>query len=1122
MTMRRDWQGGLAAALVLASALTAAAAPVAEQEDRRGRTQPGLVVETGARTATCDVLLFTADGDRILAAGDDKVVRSWHFTPQGLDPTSVQTLRWPTWRDQRGSIYALALSRDERHVAVGGYGVRTGAVAVLDRRTGEVEGVLTDTKGNTKPIRAAAFSPTGETVVFGNEDGGIWRWRWRSGRDNDCDRLDRHAPSAEQNFVRLLAFTDNTHLLSVTEQGQVEVWDVTQTNGRPDSDLNLFLGQRLRTVQRSSDGGWLVAGTEGSPGHNWVLLRALQGGAAHDIPLEKGDYPRSLAFDARGQRLAVAVGHRTDSDFFIEEDDRIVVYDLTGKEPVESGRLGPTYHADALAFHPNQNFLAVAGGANHEVTLWDLATARVAGEPIRSPGSCLWGVGLGDKDHFLGFREQRNPQPAGPDDYAAGPWRVFDLERRKFVSAEGFRPAPSPAADGWKVVADPKNQYRWSVQDPGGKTWPLPLNLFDAVPRCFAFLPGRGGKPTRLVVGHYWGASVFELAKGQPPRRVRWLIGHQSEVMALAPSADQTWLVTASRDQTIAAWNLEDWKYHPALGADFVVVNDQGKTKVVVAHIDPGSPAWEAGLKENDEVVLLHVNIRDFLYDPEHLQEDNGVRFGEVGDAERCVQKLAAAEPAQELDFRVRRGQQLIGTLTTLKERPLWRFFPTRDGQWVLWMHQNFFYDTSTNGDSFIGWQVNPDLRNSYERPTFYKAEQFRKKLQRPGIIDDLLGEHRVGPVLERAKEANPLSLGNIEPPQVSVAAAPGRVAAGDVTVTLAVTPHGESPEQNLDRVELWVNDFRLETWQDPSPGKFEAVRVAGSRLHPGSNVVTVQAYNKAGIRADGKAEVVYDPPQPPAKPRLHALLVAVGNYSGATPLADGKPPKNLPSVKDAEAMEKALVRQRHNGLYGNAGKIITLLDQDVSRQAVLGALRRLKDEVAADDRLVVFLSGHGDLISPGPSGGTFVFCGPQYDRDRPKQTGITAPELYEGLAPIPCRKVLLLDACHAGDAAVNTSQVRSLTPGNLGVVALCACDGRQEAAATERLGSLFTHALVEALDAQRDFRKASGGRHTLDTAELFGYVRTRLPKLLREVGADDQTPVCFPTPPEPLLLAAD
>ena len=70
----------------------------AEESDRRSRREPGLILETGGRTGACDALLFTADGHRLLAVGDDRVVRSWGFDGKALSPDRV--LRWSVWRQR--------------------------------------------------------------------------------------------------------------------------------------------------------------------------------------------------------------------------------------------------------------------------------------------------------------------------------------------------------------------------------------------------------------------------------------------------------------------------------------------------------------------------------------------------------------------------------------------------------------------------------------------------------------------------------------------------------------------------------------------------------------------------------------------------------------------------------------------------------------------------------------------------------------------------------------------------------------------------------------------------------------------------------------------------------------
>src|SRR5262249_20303805 len=124
------------------------AAPPLPAQDNRRYDSPDLILETGTRTGPCDALIFCkdSDGECLLAAGDDQVGRSWDFVGGQLLGKSPRkqarphVLRWKVYREQRGAIFAMALSpdREHRHVCIAGNGMMPLAVVVLDRFTGEV------------------------------------------------------------------------------------------------------------------------------------------------------------------------------------------------------------------------------------------------------------------------------------------------------------------------------------------------------------------------------------------------------------------------------------------------------------------------------------------------------------------------------------------------------------------------------------------------------------------------------------------------------------------------------------------------------------------------------------------------------------------------------------------------------------------------------------------------------------------------------------------------------------------------------------------------------------------------------------------------------------------------
>src|SRR5262249_50555197 len=156
--------------------------------------------------------------------------------------------------------------------------------------------------------------------------------------------------------------------------------------------------------------------------------------------------------------------------------------------------------------------------------------------------------------------------------------------------------------------------------------------------------------------------SVHELKPGKKPKRIKLCVGHQGEVTALGVSADGTWLVSSSNDQTIAAWTLTNkWPSQAILGAAF---EPRGERLRITA-VDAGSPAWEAGLLVGDEVTL-------FAFGGKRVD----------GGPAAWLDRLRDPVPGKEHYFRVLRDGKTIDTLTTARQRPLWRFFASRDGEW--------------------------------------------------------------------------------------------------------------------------------------------------------------------------------------------------------------------------------------------------------------------------------------------------------------------------------------------------------------------------------------------------------------------------------------------------------
>ncbi len=622
----------------------------------------------------------------------------------------------------------MDISPDGQRIVIGGVGAATPTVALMELSNGKILDLAlppNDPTGNVGAFWASAFAPSGRRVAFGG-DGSVWIWELDS---HTFHRLGKPDSDASFDTVRLLRFTDEDHLLSLVEDGRLLRWTI----GAATPDLVMDLKFPVFRAEISSDGRWLAAAAKGP----LVTIRSLVNDQFLDIKLKgfenfrpgrkDGEYANALAFDPKSNRLAVAVGSLVPgTEFAVDADDRIVIYDLGQNPPAASDRLPHHYRADRLTFSPDGGFLAAAGGDNQEVTLWDLAHAAEPASVLRGAGSCLWDVAFSADGQSFGFRDERDPRSADPNARGRGPWRGFDSAHRQWLTDDEFtKSAPvarQTSLGGWSIEPDADPHFLWAVHASGVRNRVAINGDLYGKPRCWTFLPPLGeGKPTRLAVGHYWGFSVFELdPRKQDAKRTRLCIGHQGEVTALGPSADGKKMISCSNDMTLAFWDLtKEW---PHLGAKFTPKGD----RLIVETVEAGGPAWEAGLTVGDEIVRFAV----------------GTEWIDGGPA-AWLNRLDDPEPGAPQQFDViRDGRDVTANgkaplVTSGKQRPLWRFFPAGGDEWVLWMWRDNFYDSSTKGDYAVGWDVN--AADPKDSPAFYRVEQFRRYFHRPDIINKLL-----------------------------------------------------------------------------------------------------------------------------------------------------------------------------------------------------------------------------------------------------------------------------------------------------------------------------------------------------------------------------------------------
>ena len=1060
---------------------------------RRESDTPGLVIETTARTGALDVLIFVDGGKVVLTAGDDKVVRAWDVTEQGLKPSrDWPTLRWPVFREARGNIYTMALHPKNKSVLVAGNDQTASGfgAAIIDRETGNLLAATPRaTSGLTGSVWASTFSPSGKRAALGTESGGVWVWEIEAGTIKQVAIHRQGARGDPQlDFVRFLGFDGENSLISIGGNGDILQIDLIAGT----SQTLVKSGEPIATpIVRSADGSTVawVPESESTDRSNLCVAPFPAMSPIRKIRLDVGSgakegiagIPHRVGLSADGKVAAVAVrdtddfNHpsRKDIQFYRELGGHIITVDLSNNSPIWVPGPTQSLYAEGIAFHPTKpTMIAVAGGDDHELALHDLASGQPIGPAVTTSGvHGLWNCTTSADGRYVAFQPERDPLPMHPNRRGMGPWRVFDLQELQVANEKSFdaesvskEAADGKNGDGWRVVtrlAGKADNSQWYLVAPGTTTeirleW---NRAMDEFPRCFTFVPKdptKGRQTTQLLVGHYWGFSAFDCVIGTDQedkpliRRTRTFRGHEGYVTGISISADCTRVVTSSRDLTICGWSLGTWQHHPKLGAEFL----ERDGKLIAGKIAPGSPIWEMGVSTGDEILAV-ASVdpvdRHKLKVVYSTGDDWGAeKKGKTGD---IVTADFPVGGTTYLTWKSSAGP--VRQLTSLVERPLWRFFPQGD-DWVMWRWRDFFYASSTNGDGRIGWQKSFRLEEK-RTPVFYRAEQFRSEFQRPDKLREMLNDWRDdGTALHR--------FAAFEPPIVAMET-PTQVAAdGEITVKITLSPRGVTANQAPEQLLFWVNDCLYKNLPAdatlPAPERIGGaisveVRVPATMLRGGANVLFAQVYSHAGIRGDSRPIAVTCARQP-AKPKLYGRFFGVGDYS-----ASRLP--NLRSNGDAGVLVKAWQSQK--GKAFEEIDAVAVVDRAATPARILEEIRALAKAARPEDIVILSLGGHGarrkqfqdrldhkKLPQQSLAGmGNFAYLTGNFDLKRVAETTLDFERIQEAFSRVNAHKLILLDTCHSGEATATAvdpeaNPLRVLGKHGVGCAILSACQSGEEA----------------------------------------------------------------------------
>jgi uncharacterized caspase-like protein len=231
--------------------------------------------------------------------------------------------------------------------------------------------------------------------------------------------------------------------------------------------------------------------------------------------------------------------------------------------------------------------------------------------------------------------------------------------------------------------------------------------------------------------------------------------------------------------------------------------------------------------------------------------------------------------------------------------------------------------------------------------------------------------------------------------------------------------------------------------------------------------------------------------PEPPKKPNLYILSIGTS------------PPDVRYMAKDAEDFANLYEKQIKLGTKGlfeevTIKKLIgfNAKADDIRKEIDYLYLKGREGYIKSEDIIVIYISAHSKIYDE-----RLYIQGNDYEIGKIRSTAVNYNELVASLNEISCKKLIFLDVCYSG----YVKRISKITDIDTDIVTFASSSSSEVSYEHQTWqNGAFTEAILRGLSGRADKNK----NNIITVNELFFYIETTVPKIVKEETKRQQNPI--------------